>query len=325
MIRGAMIRGTMILRFTLLFAAGVCSASAYAVDFPVKVHDRSGLLSGAEVSVEITGGATPFRMVVKDDGQDPDVVSGDRLYTGKAVGVELQSGKVTVSAKGQSWTGDFMFDPGSDPVILVGLEGPGKAGVSTHEVMFFPDQKHGGPGGAPPPGGTGPGAPPPGGSGPPPGTSGAPGGQPPERTRSTPDGLWLGWGLLLGAGVGLGGLAWRGSQRRPQIPTLQATGSLTGDAEIRRDTTSIRGPHAPFDGVEVWVGPEEPGAPRGLWLGDGRWTPEEIVLALSVVLAQGRPVRVVVKEAWRVEAKDGFTALSQALRGRADLLWVEAG
>ncbi len=290
--------------------------ASFSADFPVKVHDRSGLLTGEEVKVELspgkgTTGATMLQ--VRDDGQDPDVVAGDRLFTGKAVGVELQSGRVTVTAKGQSWSGDFLFDPGSDPVILVGLEGPGRAGVSTHEVMFFPD-KQGGPGGAGAAGGGQPGGgPPPGGppqgGGPETRQGSTPGGSPgsAHKTRTTPEGMWLGWLLLTGAIAGLGALAWSGAHRPARLPDWGPVAT----------TSARRGPRGPFEGLDLVLGPENP------TLGEGRYTPEELTLLVCIARGEGRPVRLVINDSSRVEAEDGFRRLSELLQGRAELVWEE--
>ena len=157
-------------------------AAAFARDIDVKIHDMKGVVSGS-VSVELSEpGADPLRLTPLDDGNAPDAVAGDHLYTAHVTGLALDHGSVTVRAADKTWQGGFRFDEGSDPVLLVGLEDGGFAAASTREVMFVaPGGAPGTPGGAPPgPGSTGgafPGGPPgmtPGVS-PPPGGPSAPG------------------------------------------------------------------------------------------------------------------------------------------------------
>lgn len=123
-----------------------------ARDFSVKVHDRDGTL-GEGISVSLNVSGKTYNFTPKDDGNDPDKVAGDHLFTAAATEIPGDSGMLTVQSGKQTWQGEFLFESGSDPVLLIGLEVGGRAAASTHEVMFMPDQQAGMPG--PPPGGTG--------------------------------------------------------------------------------------------------------------------------------------------------------------------------
>lgn len=280
---------------------------ALARDVAVKVHDRDGVLSGP-LEVELQGEAPPLKLLLKDDGVDPDVIAGDHLYTAKANGLNSDSGKMKVSSSGKSWTGEYMFESNSDPVILIGLEASGRANASTHEVMFFPDQQ----GGMPTPGGAPPGGPP----GGPPGNS--PGGKGPRMGEANPSlastardrghagepkGLWLGFGVLGGILSGLGALAW--TRKAPRLPELN---------QPPRATTAKKGAFEEGTLRDLWVGAAPPGA---LALQPGPWSPLEIALG---ALAAG-PVRVVVGDP--SEVAGDFETLQKVLAGRLDLLWLE--
>ncbi len=302
-----------------------------ARDFAVKVHDRDGSL-GEQVDVELSGSGQSWSLTLRDDGQDPDGMRGDRLYTAKATAISIDSGRLKVSAGGKTWTGEFLFEENSDPVILIGLEADGRAMGSTHEVMFLPDQQGGMPGNgapgamgapggmAPPgmgaaggaPGGGAPGNNPgatPGGVGAPgsPGSMSAPsnpmmGG---EKGRSgPPKGLWLGYGVLGGIFVGLGAIAW--TRREPRIPGINQPSA---------SYSASKGPFQSGELPDLWVGKAPVGA---LALDPGPWSPTEIALGVGAV---GKPVRVVVGDPAQVVGS--YDDLSKVLAGRAALLWVE--
>ncbi len=310
-----------------------------ARDFAVKVHDRDGSL-GEQVEVELSGGGQSWTLQLRDDGQDPDGMRGDRLYTAKASSIGIDSGKLRVNAGGKTWTGEFLFEENSDPVILIGLEADGRAMGSTHEVMFLPDQQGGMPGnvggspgspgnlGAPGAMGSAGGMGNPGTMGTPgsmgasgtkPGGVGAPGGMGSPETMSAPanpmlggeksrsgppKGLWLGYGVLGGIFVGLGAIAW--TRREPRIPGINR-------APV--SYSAIKGPYQAGELPDLWVGKAPEGA---LALEPGPWSPKEIALGL---LAVGKPVRVVVGEASQVAGN--YEDLAKILAGRAALLWLE--
>ena len=296
-----------------------------ARDFAVKVHDRDGSL-GEQVEVELSGSGQSWSLTLRDDGQDPDGMRGDRLYTAKATSVGIDSGRLKVSAGGKTWTGEFLFEENSDPVILIGLEADGRAMGSTHEVMFLPDQQGGMPGNGapgtpgtmPPPGGTPGGAagmvgPPGSNPGATPGGVGAPGSMSApanpmlggEKSRSgPPKGLWLGFGVLGGIFAGLGAIAW--TRREPRIPGIN-------QAPVSYPVG--KGPYQPGELPDLWVGKAPEGA---LALDPGPWSPTEIVLGLATV---GKPVRVVVGDPAQVTGS--YEDLCKVLAGRAALLWVE--
>ena len=191
---------------------------ALAREVSIKIHDRDGTLP-ENLTVEISGAGTTRTYTPRDNGEDGDVVAGDHLFTAKAE-LPVDSGKVKVTAGAKSWTGEFLFEETSDPVLLVGLEPNGMAAASTHEVMFFPDQNSpgsnpgnnpgnnpGGPGMLPPLTGV---APPQTGMMPPPGNTGN------KTTNSlldqkpaTPKGMWLGFVTLGATFASLGALVWR--------------------------------------------------------------------------------------------------------------------
>ena len=274
------------------------AALAHARDVDIKVHDMKGGVTGGEVSVALTGSGGSATFTCRDDGAAPDAVAGDHMYTARAEGLAVENGKVAVEAAGRTWEGGFQFDAQSDPVLLVGLEANGFAAASTREIMFMPDQPADrGP--APPPGG-GTGAPPP------------PSPTEPRARTGLPDGMWLGWVVAAACLVGLGQLAYVGARRPPRIPPLR------GPAPV---TTHVRGPFVPGPAVDLYVGAVPPGGPAdALSIGEGRWTPEEIALAALRIRV---PVRVVVTDPARVEATpDAYAALSAALAGVADLLWL---
>lgn len=302
--------------------------SASARDFAIKAHDPTGALTGP-LEVQISGegqAARSFRLL--DDGAAPDGMAGDHLFTAQATGIPLDSGSLTVSAGGRTWKGDFLFEDGSDPVILIGLGPDGRPSVSTHEVMYTPEGGAGGPG---TPGGMAGGPGTPGGPGQPGGMSGQPGtpgqqggmsGQPGEgaspgagpRTprregRAAPRGLWTGFAVLAASLAGIGAIARLSVRKPPRCAPLNRPA---------RPTAAGIGPFVPDpSGVartDLWVG----GAPEGaLALTEGPWTPEEIALALG---GMGE-VRVVVGSPAQVDGS--YEELRALLSGRADLLWVQ--
>lgn len=291
---------------------------ALARDFSVKVHDRDGTLGeGITVSLNVSG--KTYNFTPKDDGNDPDKVAGDHLFTAAATEIAGDSGMLTVQSGKQTWQGEFLFESGSDPVLLIGLEVGGRAAASTHEVMFMPDQQAGMPG--PPPGGSG-GPPPMQGSAIPGGVpggvpggipGGVPGGPQPggmaapmaTKAHGTPKGLWMGFGVLGAALAGIGALAVFSARQKPRLPGL---------SQPLRPTTAKRGAFIEAEGKDLWVGAAPAGA---LALSPGPWSPEEI--ALGALAAA--PVRVVVGEAAQV--RGSYEALAEVLAGRADLLWIE--
>jgi hypothetical protein len=299
---------------------GIWATAAWARDIDLKVHDMKGALAGgSEVQVELgEEGGTPQKFTCRDDGKSPDAIAGDRLYTTHVDGLTLDHGTVTVHAEGKTWTGGFRFDEGSDPVLLVGLDAAGFAAASTREVMFVPQEpmlppgSPGADGANPQPGGPPPGVP--GGqTGMPPASEGsggaAPGGKAATRT-GLPPGMWLGWVVGAAAVAGLGAAARAGGRRTERVP------AILGESATPLPTTATRGPWAPSDRTDLTLGP---GA--GLRIADGRWTPAEVALAARRVRA---PVRVVVSDATRLEVDgDGYPALTAALAGVADLLWVD--
>jgi hypothetical protein len=307
---------------SLLLSALVPAALARDID--LKVHDMKGVVTG-EVTVELSEPGQPgVTFVCKDDGEAPDGVAGDRLYTARAAGLALDHGTVVVRSGAATWQGGFRFDDDSDPVLLIGLEEGGFAAASTREVMFVPqDRMAPGAAGGPPGGGGMNGAPgghpdvagePGGARGPTPGT--APGtSQEPLARKATgragaPEGMWLGWALAAAALGGLGAVVWAGRGRAPRLPPLVGVPPFA--------TTAGRGPFVVVDArTDLFLGP---GA--GVRIADGRWTPDEIVLAALRVRG---PVRVVVTDPSRLEVDgDGYRALAEALTGIADLLWVDA-
>lgn len=262
-------------------------AMVMAREVAVKVHDREGVLAGP-LSVEVQDDGKLVSLKLADDGVDPDGVAGDHLYTAK-VELSSDSGKIRVSAGGKSWEGPYLFEENSDAVILVGLEGAGKASTSTHEVMFFPDQQ-----GKPPPS-----------AGPAPAPANPNlASNAKERPRAAePKGLWLGYGVLGAIFAGLGAIAW--TRKAPRLPTLN---------RIPRSTFSHKGPYEPSTLTDLWVG----GTPeKALGMSPGPWTPVEIALA---ALAVGGIVRVVVGDPKEVDGD--FEGLQKVLEGRAALLWI---
>lgn len=296
-------------------------SSALARDFAIKAHDPTAALSGP-LEVTLSGDGKDWRFTLRDDGEAPDGMAGDHLFTAQAAGVPLDAGTVRVQAGGRSWEGNFMFEEGSDPVLLIGLDPSGRPSTSTHEVMYTPEGA-GGPGGQPggpgtmpgtAPGGAGtmqgPGAP---GTGPgaqagiTPGTPGAaPGAKPRREERAAPRGLWTGLVVLGASLAGIGAIARLSARRPPRRARLN---------RADRATAAQIGSFAPPPpGVEdLWVGGAPPGA---LALEEGPWTPEEIALALGGLGA----VRVVVGSPAQVDGS--YEELRALLEGRADLLWT---
>ncbi|MES2644018.1 MAG: hypothetical protein V4850_31300 [Myxococcota bacterium] len=308
----------------LLLLLSALVPAALARDVDLKVHDMKGAVTG-EVTVELSEPGQPgVTFVCKDDGLAPDGVAGDRLYTARAAGLALDHGTVVVRSGAATWQGGFRFDDDSDPVLLIGLEEGGFAAASTREVMFVPqDRMAPGSAGGPPGGGMSgaPGGHPEGGGGPgeagrsTPGTApGGPNQEPLARKATgragTPEGMWMGWALAAAALGGLGAVVWAGRGRAPRLAPLVGVPPFA--------TTAGRGAFVAVDArTDLFLGP---GA--GARIGDGRWTPDEIVLA---ALRVHGPVRVVVTDPSRLEVDgDGYPALAQALTGIADLFWVDA-
>jgi hypothetical protein len=270
---------------------------AMAEEIAVKVHDKDGLLTG-EVTVEVSGPGFSRSYMVKDDGQEPDVLAGDHLFTASATDISVTSGKVKVVAGGKSWLGDFMFEENSDPVLLIGLEGQGRAAASTHEVVFFPDQGSGThPLGMNPPGSPGSNAPQAGMLPPLPGA--APQGMLDNRP-ATPKGMWLGFVVLAASMAGLGAIAVRSGELAPRalvLPPLSPSSFPTS----------------------LYLGPAPDGAMK---IGEGPWTPLELALGLwSASLQLQQPVSLVVSDSKQL--KGSQTELALLLQGRAELLWKE--
>lgn len=261
----------------------------FARDFAVKVHDRDGSLT-PPLTVTLSGAGSPLKVELRDDGVDPDAVAGDRLHSASVVGFGADSGEILVEAGGKRWQGPFLFEAGSDPVLLIGLDPSGRANVSTHEVRYMPREQAPQPGPAPQPS------------------------APPEAAQrqhtSTPDGMWLGYTVLVAALTGLGALAWAGARQPPQLPQLNRP---------LRPTTAHRGPFVPGPGLDLWVGPPPDGA---LALLPNTWTTAAIGLAAIEAASQGQPVRVVVGDPAQVDGD--FDTLARVLSGRADLLWLTA-
>ncbi len=293
--------------------------AALAADIEVKVHDMTAALpADAVVTVVIRGNdGTTLELAPRDDGAGPDAVAGDHLYTAVAPSMTVRDGGVRVEAAGRSWEGGFAYDASSDPVLLIGLERNGFAAASTREIQFAPGAGPGAvPAGAPVPGvpgTTGPiGAP--GAAAGPPREGDPPAGGGPRA--GLPDGVWVGWLVVLGAIGATAFAAWAGARRGPRLPRLPPP----------RPTDHRRGAWTPADHrLDVVVGPLIPGVDATgarVSVGDGRWTPDEILL---FALAQGQPVRVVVTTHSAVDtAAEPYADLSRALRGYADLLWVDA-
>lgn len=259
-----------------------------ARDIDLKAHDMGGTVTG-EVSVALIGPGGRAEFVLRDDGAAPDAVAGDHLFTARAEGLELEDGQVEVRAGDKLWQGGFRFDAQSDPLLLIGLEPNGFAAASTHEVVFVPDQP------APERAPQAPAAATPA----------------PKGRTGLPDGMWAGWAVGAAAFVGLGALVWAAARRPVRLPPVSGG----------TPTTSSKGAWTRGEHRDLFVGPPPPDAPAdALRVGEGRWTPEELALA---ALRAGKPVRVVVTEAWRVEAAgDAYAALARALDGVADLLWA---
>ena len=308
----------------LAWIAGV----ALAREVTLKVHDMAGALApGAVVTVTVHDPSTtevrragPW--TPKDDGVAPDSLVGDKLYTVRIPDLSLETGEVTVTAGGRTWTGGYAFEPTSDPVLLVGLESSGFAAASTRELSFLAAVPTGGapaaPGSLPPPPGMAmpgmPGAVPPG-AGP---TPGGEGGRTTNATRATPKGAAAGWAVLAGALGLLAGVAWAGGR-------LPARRAVPPEGVVRRGSTADC---AARPGTCVWIG--APAGPGGIVLDDGRDAPEALAGrvrdALAAVLAGGGtlegPVRVVVTDARRVDGT--VEALAGAL-GPGIETWVPEG
>lgn len=271
-------------------------AAALARDVDVKVHDMKGVVT-AEVSVELSGpGADGLTVACRDDGQAPDAQPGDRMYTAHVANFPIDHGTVTVRSGDRSWQGGFRFDDASDPVLLIGLEEGGFAAASTKEVMFVPQDR------MPPPAPTASANVP---------ADGATMARKAPVRRGTPDGMWMGFGLLALIVSGLGALVYAGAARTPRLPPLLGPAVVTG---------STRGPYvARADRTDLFLGAGPQGAAR---IGEGRWTPQE--LGLAALRVRG-PARIVVMDSTLVDVEgDGYVALGAALDGIADLLWVDA-
>jgi hypothetical protein len=300
---------------------------AWAREVTLKVHDMAGVLAaGAVVTVTVHDPSTTELRKAgpwtpKDDGVAPDSLAGDKLYTARIPALALETGEVTVTAGGRSWTGGYAFEATSDPVLLVGLETSGFAAASTRELSFLAAAPTGGAPGAlpPPPGMAMPGmsGAPPAGAGP---TPGGEGGRTASVSRATPKGTAAGWGVLAAALGVLASVAWtagRTAARRPAEPV----------GTVRRDAATV---FAASTGTRVWVGSPPAGVVDDPVLDDGRDTPE--VLARRVrdtidgVLAQGGtlqgPVRVGVADPRRVDGS--VEALAGAL-GPGIETWVLEG
>lgn len=286
------------------------SSLAFARDIDLKVHDMRGVVTG-DVTVELgEPGQAPLVYPCRDDGQPPDAIAGDRLFTARVEGLPLDHGTVVVRAAGRVWQGGFRFEAQSDPVLLVGLEEGGFAAASTREVMFVTQGRTGGPGATPAPGGApapDPAAVRPAEVGPAPGGGSTQARKAPTRSGA-PEGLWLGWGVAALALGALGVAAHVGAGRAPRIPPVQGA---------PRITHASRGTFTPASNrTDLMLGPGE-----GLRIADGRWTPEEVVLAALRVRGD---VRVVVTDPALLEVEgDAYAALAGALQGVADLLWVD--
>jgi hypothetical protein len=290
----------------LAWFAGV----ALAREVTLKVHDMAGALApGSVVTVTVHDPSTtevrkagPW--TPRDDGVAPDSLAGDKLYTARIPDLSLETGEVTVSAGGRTWTGGYAFEASSDPVLLVGLESSGFAAASTRELSFLAavptggaPAAPGGPGNLPPPPGMAiPGmagnAPP--GAGP---TPGGEGGRTATPARTTPKGTAAGWGLFIGALGLLAGVAWAGGR----------TGARrvgNADGVVRRGTAEAC---AALPGTRVWIGPPE--VPGEIALDEARDLPEVLAArvrgALAAALAGGGtlhgPLRVVVADPRRVD------------------------
>lgn len=273
-------------------------AAALAREVDIKVHDMKGVVTG-DVRVELSGpGADGVTFTCLDDGKAPDAQPGDRMYTAHAADFPLDHGTVTVRSGERSWQGGFRFDESSDPVLLIGLEEGGFAAASTKEVMFVQQDRM-----PPPQPGT------PTGSAPPPPDQGDAMVRKAPARRGTPDGMWMGWGLAAVAFGGLGALAYAGGARRSRVPPL------LGPA---LETSAEKGPYAPrSDRFDLFLGDAPEGSAR---IGEGRWTPEEV--ALAALRVRG-PARIVVTDPARVDADgDPYVALTAALSGIADVLWI---
>lgn len=266
---------------------------AEARDVDVKVHDMKGVVTGP-VTVEVSGPGAETRVYTGlDDGVAPDARSGDRLYTARAPEFGFDNGTVVVRAGDQIWQGGFRYDATSDPVLLIGLEEGGFAAASTKEVMYVAQDR----------------MPPPNARAPADGAAAMP--QKAPARAITPDGLWMGWGFAALFSAGLGALAYAGAGRTPRLPPV------VGET---RATASGRGPYTPSaDLTDLFLGPTL--TPAAAQIAEGRWTPTEIALAALRIRGYGR---IVVTDSSLVDAEgDAYAALAEALRGIADLWWVE--